>query len=120
MPRWLKAILITILGVGAGLAYGLVVAPVEYVDTTPASLRADFRTDYVLMVAERFHADRDQAGAVRRVSILAAGSPASMCSDAISFARASSYAARDLQLLEELNRAMQTLSPAPLPAVTPP
>jgi hypothetical protein len=106
-------------GLAAGLSYGLFLSPVEYVDTTPASLRIDFRTDYVLMVAERFHADRDQAGALRRISILATGSPSAICAEALSFARASSYSARDLELLEELNRAMQALSPAPTPTAAP-
>lgn len=119
MPRWLTALLITCLGVVAGLSYGLFLSPVEYVDTTPASLRIDFRTDYVLMVAERFHADRDQAGALRRISILATGSPASMCAEALTFARTSSYSAHDVGLLEELNRAMQALSPALTPTVVP-
>jgi len=119
MPRWVTALLIAIVGLAAGLLYGLLVAPVEYVDTTPASLRIDFRTDYVLMVAERFHADRDQAGALRRISILATGSPSAICAEALSFARASSYSARDLELLDELNRALQALSPAPTPTVAP-
>jgi len=120
MSRWLTALLITAIGVAAGLSYGLYLAPVEYVDTTPASLRIDFRTDYVLMVAERFHADRDQAGALRRISILATGSPAAICAEAISFAKASSYSAHDVQLLEELSRAMQALSPSSTTTVIPP
>jgi hypothetical protein len=120
MPRWVTALVFTIVGVAAGLSYGLFLSPVEYVDTTPASLRIDFRTDYVLMVAERFHTDRDPAGALRRISILATGSPAAMCAEALSFARSSSYSARDLELLEELDRAMQTLSPAPTPTADPP
>jgi hypothetical protein len=119
MPRWLGALLITMVGVAAGLLYGLLISPVEYVDTTPASLRIDFRTDYVLMVAERFHADRDQAGALSRISILATGSPAAMCAEALSFARSSSYSARDLELLDELNRAMQAVSPAPTSTAAP-
>lgn len=111
--------MITLVGVAAGLSYGLFLSPVEYVDTTPASLRIDFRTDYVLMVAERFHADRDPAGALRRISILATGSPSAMCAEALSFARAASYSARDLELLDELNRAMQALSPALVPTADP-
>ena len=119
MRRWITTLFITIVGVAGGMSYGLFLSPVEYVDTTPASLRIDFRTDYVLMVAERFHADRDQAGALRRISILATGSPAAMCAEALSFARSSSYSARDLELLDELHRAMRTLSPAITPTAAP-
>jgi hypothetical protein len=117
MPRWITTLFIAIVGVVAGITYGLFLSPVEYVDTTPASLRVDFRTDYVLMVAERFHADRDQAGALRRISILGTGPPAAMCDEALAFARSSSYSARDIELLDELKRAMQALSPALTPTV---
>lgn len=119
MPRWVTALLIGMVGLAAGLSYGLFVAPVEYVDTTPAALRIDFRTDYVLMVAERFHADRDQAAALRRISILGTGSPSAICAQALSFARASSYSARDVEMLDELNHAMQALAPALSPTVAP-
>ena len=119
MSRWITAFLSTLVGVAAAVSYGLFLSPVEYVDTTPASLRIDYRTDYVLMVAERFHADHDQAGALRRISILATGSPAAICAEALSFAKASSYSVRDLELLDELNRAMQALSPPLTSTVTP-
>jgi hypothetical protein len=111
MPRWIIALLIAALGFAAGLSYGRFIAPVEYVDTIPASLRIDYRTDFVLMVAERFHADHDSESARRQLSILGAESPAASCTEAISFARLSAYADRDLQLLEELDRAMQVLVP---------
>jgi hypothetical protein len=116
MSRWVVALLVASLGLGAGLAYGWFIGPVEYVDTTPASLRTDYRTDYVLMVAERFHADRDTESARRRLSVLGGNSPAALCAEAISFARSSPYGQQDLELLEELLRATLALSSSSTPA----
>ncbi|MFH1185114.1 MAG: hypothetical protein V1755_08765 [Chloroflexota bacterium] len=120
MSRWVVPLVLAILGLTAGLAYGWVIAPVEYVDTIPASLRADYRTDYVLMVAERFHAHRDPEAARRQLSVLGGQSPAALCEEAISFAQVSSYARQDLELLHELNRAMQALSSPSTPVRTAP
>jgi len=115
MSRWVVALLLVTAGLGAGLAYGWLVAPVQYVDTTPSSLRADFRADYVLMVAERFHADHDAEGATRSLAIFGGQSASEACLEAIAFARVAPYAGQDLLLLEELNRALQQLAPLPPP-----
>ncbi|UCF61533.1 MAG: hypothetical protein JSV37_02300, partial [Anaerolineaceae bacterium] len=48
-----------IIGLVVGLIYGWVLRPVEYVDTAPDTLREDYRTDYVLMVAEAYAGDGD-------------------------------------------------------------
>jgi hypothetical protein len=120
MSRWVIALLVLIFSFAAGLSYGWFVAPVEYVDTTPASLRADFQADYVLMVAERFQADRDLDGARRRLSIFGAESPADICSRAIAFARFAAYAPPDLELLQGLHRALQLPSSGATPVGTAP
>ena len=120
MSRWVVTLLLAILGLAAGLAFGWFVAPVEYVDTIPASLRIDYRTDYVLMVAERFHAQHDPEAARRQLSVLGGQSPAALCDEAIRFAQGSSYSRQDLELLNELDRSMQALSSPPPPVRTAP
>ena len=60
MPRWLPPLILAIIGIALGLLYGWVIEPVKFVDTTPASLRADYQTDYVLMVAEAYRSDQAQ------------------------------------------------------------
>lgn len=119
MPRWMVGLLLALVGAAAGIAYGRLVAPVQYVDTVPASLRIDYRTDYVLMVAERFHADHDAETAMQQLSLLGAQSADAVSGEALAFARSVSYAGPDLALLEELNRAMQALAPLPSPVGTP-
>jgi len=113
MPRWLLLFLMTSIGIALGLLYGWVIEPVQFVDTTPASLRADYRSDYVLMVAEAYHADHDVELAARRLSIFGGEAPAAMASQALQFGQANGYAANDLSLLRELARAMQAYSPMP-------
>ncbi len=48
-----------LLGLGGGLYYGWVIAPVQYVDADPASLHEAFKDDYVLMLATAYAGDGD-------------------------------------------------------------
>ena len=47
-------------GIGMGLAYGWLVDPVDFFDLSPDTLRADYKTDYVLMTAEAYHVEQDE------------------------------------------------------------
>ncbi len=113
MPRWLPPVLAAILGIILGLVYGWVINPVKFVDTTPASLRSDYRTDYVLMVAEAYHSDQNAVLATRRLAIFGSETPASIAAQALQFGRQNSYSQDDIALLQELTRAMQAYQPAP-------
>jgi hypothetical protein len=113
MSRLLLSFLIAAAGFGLGVAYGRLVAPVEYVDTDPSALRVDYRSDYVLMVAERYAADRDSNGALRRLALLGAQSPERTCAEAIQFAQSAPYAPEDLELMQQLLRAVQEQTLAP-------
>ena len=48
-----------LLGLGGGLYYGWVIAPVRYVDADPASLHQAFKDDYILMLATAYAGDGD-------------------------------------------------------------
>jgi len=111
--RWILAIIVMILGLALGLGYGWVVDPVKFSDTTPASLRSDYRTDYVLMVAETYHARHDSEFARRQLALLGSRSPAEICGQAVEEARRAGYSPNDLDLLEELLRALQPYVPTP-------
>jgi hypothetical protein len=108
-----------IIGLGLGLLYGWVLDPVRFTDTTPDSLRADYRTDYVLMVAEAYHADHNADLAVRRLAIFGSEPASSIAEKALQTGRDSGYAPKDLSLLQELTRAMQSYQPAPPTAASP-
>lgn len=120
MPRWLAPIVLTIIGIALGLFYGWIINPVKFVDTTPDSLRVDYRTDYILMVAEAYHADQNIELAVRRLAIFGSESPASLAADALHEGRQSNYSEDDISLLQALTRAMQAYQPVLSPAgITP-
>jgi hypothetical protein len=120
MPRWLLPVIAIALGIAFGLLFGWVLDPVKFVDTTPSSLRSDYRTDYVLMVAESFHSDRNSALAARRLALFGSDSPSVIAAQAVQTGRDSGYAQGDITLLQELTRAMQALQPAETPAVSVP
>jgi hypothetical protein len=95
-------------GFGLGLLYGWVISPIEYVDTSPDTLRADYRTDYVLMVAEIYQVEQDPEQAVRRLGLLGGAlSPYEVVAQSLQFARANGYASQDILLLQNLTVALQ-------------
>jgi hypothetical protein len=115
MPRWLPPLLLTIIGIALGLFYGWIINPVKFVDTTPASLRADYRTDYVLMIAEAYHSDQNIELAVRRLAIFGGETPAVLAAQALEVGRQTNYSENDISMLQELTLAMQAYQPVSTP-----
>jgi len=113
MPRWFPILIVAILGVALGLVYGWVIDPVQYTDITPDALRIDYRTDYVLMVAEAFQAEQDHELAAQRLAVLGSQPPALIAAEAYDFANQSGYPTDDLALIQELTVALQTWQPIP-------
>jgi hypothetical protein len=112
MRRWIWFLLFVILGIGLGLLYGWVVNPVKYVDTTPAKLRSDYQTDYILMVAEAYQAEGDLDLAARRLAVMGDSPPAEIVRQAMIIAAQINYADSDQELLSQLASALQTWVPA--------
>ena len=115
MPRGLVALGIGIVGIALGLLYGWIIDPVKFVDTPPTSLRADYRADSVLMVAESYNATKDSDFAQRQLAILGTDAPAVICARAIQTARQIGYSPEDQALMQDLMLAMQAARPAPTP-----
>jgi len=115
MPRWLYSVIALVIGLGLGLLYGWVISPVQFVDTTPASMRADYRADYVLMIAEAFDADQNTDLAIHRLAVLGSDSPADIASQALQTGQTIGYSANDIALLQELTRALQAYQAPPTP-----
>jgi len=111
--RWLFIILAFVIGIGAGLVYGWIIDPVDFFDLTPDTLRADFKTDYVLMVAEAYHSHRDPGISARQLAIFGSQSPTSIASQGLTYARANQFAETDLVLIQELVTALQAWSGIP-------
>jgi len=113
MARWFRFLLVTLIGIAVGLLYGWVINPVEYIDTTPDTLRVDYKTDYVLMVAEVYASEQDTSLAVRRLAQLGDDPTTEMIRRAILFAEEHGYSDIDLRLMHLLSDAVSLYQPGP-------
>jgi hypothetical protein len=109
--RYLFFILAIIAGLALGLFFGLVVSPVELVDTSPESLRMDYKADYVLMVAEAYSLDQDGYLAVVRIAKLGDAHPVELVNEALAFALEAGYTPDDLVLMHDLAMDLETWNP---------
>jgi hypothetical protein len=91
-----------VLGLIIGLLYGWIIRPVEYIDTAPASLREDYRAEYVLMIAEAYAQEEDLELARVRLASLGSQPPINFVIAAIDFAVEASFNQMDLQTLNRL------------------
>lgn len=111
MSRWIAFIIAIALGMIAGLLYGWVISPVEYIDTAPNSLRSDYKTDYVLMIAEAYGLDHDVGLAARRLASLGDLTPSEHVDQALAFAVQNGYGQTDLLLMRTLADALYVWNP---------
>jgi len=112
MSRGLKFFIAIAIGLAAGLVYGWVVSPVQYTNTSPDTLRVDYRTDYILMTAEVFSADHDVDAAARRLAKLGSTQPVQIATLGLQYALQNGYPPADLSVLRDLVDALQTWQPA--------
>ena len=111
MARWIAFFIAIAIGAAGGLLYGWLVNPVKYIDTSPGSLRIDYKSDYVLMVAESYRADGNLALAVQRLSGLE-GQPVESVSQAVVFAEEHGYGETDLTAMKSLLEALRNWNPS--------
>ncbi|MFH1636130.1 MAG: hypothetical protein ABIG63_19235 [Chloroflexota bacterium] len=103
-----------ILGIAMGLLYSWLVAPAEYVDTAPETLRADFKDVYRVAIASAYAATGDIARARARLALFGDADPSpALAAQAQRFlAEGNSYA--DAQALASLASALgQASTPIP-------
>jgi len=99
MPRWIQALLATLLGLAAGLFYGWRVAPVEYVDLSPNALNTAYQAEYILMVAESYQNGQNLDLAVRQLALLNSSPPAEIITKNLA---QNDYTIGETELLENL------------------
>jgi hypothetical protein len=112
MSRWIAFLIVIALGAAAGMLYGWVINPVGYVDTAPNSLRNDYKTDYVLMIAEAYTLDQDISLAARRLASLGDLPPSTHVDEALAFAVQNNYAQADMLLMRALAEALDAWNPS--------
>lgn len=95
-----------LIGFAIGVIYGWVINPVKYRNTGMSTLRMDYKTDYVLMVAELYESEGDVPMALARLSYLEAASPLALITSTIDFAENYNYTSEDLQSMWDLASAI--------------
>jgi hypothetical protein len=117
MRRWMLFLLSIVIGIIIGMLYGWVIQPTQYVDTTLDSLRMDYKTDYVLMVAETYALLGDTTSAARSLEDLTARPSLEIIRQVILYAEQAGYNDVDLNRLRSLQSALASPSElsTPLP-----
>jgi hypothetical protein len=108
LSRFFWFLVCILIGAAAGLVIGWYLKPVAMGDVKPSALRSDYRTDYVLMVAEVFDSEKDLSRAAQRLAYLGSDSPVRLAQAAILRAGELSYDQRDLEMLAHLAQAFQS------------
>jgi hypothetical protein len=107
-----------VLGAVLGLAYAWIVDPIEYLDTAPISLRADFKDEYRALIASAYVANGDLERAESRLALLGDGDPARVLAEQAQRAMAEGQSPQDAQALGLLAIAVgQGITPAPVTAI---
>lgn len=100
-----------VLGVASGLIYGWIISPVEYINTAPDSLRSDYRTDYVLMVAQAYAVEADLDTVQKRLASLGPEPPSDAVVEAIQYAVEHNFSQADIEALRQLALGLRSLPP---------
>lgn len=95
------------LGTVLGLIYGWIISPVEYINASPERLRSDYKTDYVLMVAEIYQADGDLQQAILRLDSLGSQPAAQSAEEALANARVLEYSRTDIATITRLVESLE-------------
>jgi len=99
------------LGVVLGIFFAEQIYPVEVHDAPLNTLRVDYKTDYVLMVAESYAQAQDPALAALQLGQLSSAKPIETVNLAIVFALENGFSPNDLVLLQKLSEVMSTWDP---------
>ena len=105
--RVLLFIVMIAVGAGAGLAYGWLLKPAAAPQEADLSrLRADFKTDLVLMAAEQFAKTQDPLLALDELAKVEPKNPYSLLVNAINYAQEVGYQPEDLAKMQALIEAI--------------
>lgn len=99
------------IGVGLGFLYGWVINPPGASNTSPATLRSDYKADSVLMISEIYKQDQNLASAQARLAII--GDPLLTSQNALLTAQQLGYAYSDVETMARLVQALQSAGTLP-------
>ena len=95
-----------LIGIGIGLIYGWIFQPVQFSQVGLESLRTDYRTDYVLLVAELYQSNQDLALADNWLQSLGTEPPVRIVQSALVTAQSLGYDPEDLTRMNNLSEAL--------------
>ncbi len=110
--RILWFIISILAGIAIGLLYGWVINPGVEIQAPGSTLRADYRTDTVLMVAEIYAARQDATLAADQLKLLGEDDPVRIVQQAILTAQDLNYPAADITSMANLAQGL-SLKAAP-------
>jgi hypothetical protein len=105
------------LGLGIGLLVTWVIAPMQYIDTSPASLRTDFKDEYRFMIASAYFTSGDLPRAQARLATLGDSDPIKALGAQAQRMLANNSSMELIQVLAGLSEAMQNRVSLPNPTV---
>jgi hypothetical protein len=117
--RQILFVITILLGFVGSLYYGWVKAPVDISDAEPSLLRADFRADYALMVAEAYQADQDVDRAVASLAFLNPENVLVPVEAALTFGQEHGFSPDDIASLAALAEALREYDPGLAATPTP-
>ena len=112
-----------ILSITLGVLIGLILIwgyfPVPYREMALSSLRSDYKTDYVLMVAEIYHMNNDPIAASASLESLGGKSPLQTAQQAVLIGRSLDYSGSDIDQMVRLIESLQAATAEGTPTVSP-
>lgn len=105
--RLIGFILAILLGVTGGLVYGWLYYPARVSSSAPQSLRADYKADYVLMVAELYAVEGNLEDAVDLLDEIRPADPIGAVQRGLLTAQEMGYADWEMRLIADLEIALQ-------------
>lgn len=102
-----------IVGLVVGLGYTWLISPVKYVNTAPTSLRADYKTQYIQLVAGAFAIEGDVSRAQTRLALLGEANVNQTVTALAQQLAASNSDPETVRSLTALAEALNTASPVP-------
>jgi len=119
LARYFWFSLSILLGLLIGLIFGSRFLPLPYEDLPMNTLRADYKTDYVLMTAEAYHGDHNIQQAQDMLRRLGPELPTYQVQQAMSKARELGYVSQDVDWMNQMLEDLQRISPTATPGGAP-
>ena len=121
LNRYIWFLLMIIIGAGIGLYYSWFIKPPDFVDAVFLNLRQDYKSDYILMVAEIYDMDRNRLEANHRLDAILDQNETKewLLQNAIKNAEGLGYDPVDLRKMNQLFEVITGLKPTATPQTDP-